>query len=79
MNNNRLWNSLPKVGGYVDRAQDRQTSGFVTGDYDGSKKQVAALLRGFGYAVIDLGNLRDGERIQQAGGPLAGREVFERG
>ena len=30
-------------------------------------------------AAIDLGNLRDGGLIQQAGGPLAGRDFFERG
>ena len=30
-------------------------------------------------AVIDLGNLRDGGLIQQAGGPLAGRDILERG
>ena len=28
---------------------------------------------------IDLGNLRDGGLIQQAGGPLAGRDLFEQG
>ena len=30
-------------------------------------------------SVIDLGNLRDGGLIQQAGGPLAGRDLLERG
>ena len=30
-------------------------------------------------AAIDLGNLRDGGLIQQAGGPLAGRDFLERG
>ena len=28
---------------------------------------------------IDLGNLRDGGLMQQAGGPLAGRDFLERG
>jgi len=29
-------------------------------------------------AVIDLGNLRDGGLIQQAGGPLAGLDILQR-
>jgi predicted dinucleotide-binding enzyme len=52
---------------------------FVSADDDGAKKQVETLLAGFGYSVIDLGNLRDGGLIQQAGGPLAGRELLEEG
>ena|SRR5258707_5370307 len=31
------------------------------------------------YSVVDLGGLRDGGLIQQAGGPLAGRDFFEKG
>ena len=52
---------------------------FISADDDGAKKQVGTLLAGFGYSVIDLGNLRDGGLIQQAGGPLAGRDFLERG
>jgi 8-hydroxy-5-deazaflavin:NADPH oxidoreductase len=52
---------------------------FVSADDAGAKQQVTTLLAGFGYSVIDLGNLRDGGLIQQAGGPLAGRELFEQG
>src|SRR6201993_5086673 len=52
---------------------------FISADDDGAKGQVAVLLAGFGYSVIDLGNLRDGGLIQQAGGPLAGRNLFEEG
>jgi len=52
---------------------------FISADDDGAKGQVEALLAGFGYSVIDLGNLRDGGLIQQAGGPLAGRNLFEEG
>jgi 8-hydroxy-5-deazaflavin:NADPH oxidoreductase len=50
---------------------------FISADDDGAKKQVETLLTGFGYSVIDLGNLRDGGLIQQAGGPLAGRNLLE--
>ena len=52
---------------------------FISADDDGAKKEVETLLAGFGYSVIDLGNLRDGGLIQQAGGPLAGRNLWEEG
>jgi predicted dinucleotide-binding enzyme len=52
---------------------------FVSADDDGAKKRVESLLKDLGYSVIDLGNLRDGGLIQQAGGPLAGRDLLERG
>jgi 8-hydroxy-5-deazaflavin:NADPH oxidoreductase len=52
---------------------------FISADDDGAKNRVESLLEGFGYAVVDLGNLRDGGLIQQAGGPLAGRDFLERG
>lgn len=52
---------------------------FLSADDEGAKKQVQALLEGFGYSAIDLGNLRDGGLMQQAGGPLAGRNLLEQG
>jgi 8-hydroxy-5-deazaflavin:NADPH oxidoreductase len=52
---------------------------FISADNDDAKKRVENLLQGFGFSVIDLGNLRDGGLIQQAGGPLAGRDFLERG
>lgn len=52
---------------------------FISGDDAEAKKEVETLLVGFGYSVVDLGNLRDGGLIQQAGGPLAGRNLLEQG
>jgi len=52
---------------------------FISADDEDAKKRVETLLEGFGYSVIDLGNLRDGGLFQQAGGPLAGRDLFEKG
>ena len=52
---------------------------FISADDDGAKKRVEIFLKELGYCVIDLGNLRDGGLIQQAGGPLAGRDLLERG
>jgi 8-hydroxy-5-deazaflavin:NADPH oxidoreductase len=52
---------------------------FISADDHAAKKRVETLLESFGYSVIDLGNLRDGGLIQQAGGPLAGRNLLEQG
>jgi 8-hydroxy-5-deazaflavin:NADPH oxidoreductase len=52
---------------------------FVSADNNEAKKRVEILLKDLGYSLIDLGNLRDGGLIQQAGGPLAGRDLWERG
>src|ERR1700751_5829912 len=52
---------------------------FISADDDSAKKRVGTVLKAIGYSVIDLGNLRDGGLIQQAGGPLAGRDFLERG
>jgi len=52
---------------------------FVSPDDAPSKKRVKIFLEELGYTVIDLGNLRDGGLIQQSGGPLAGRDLMERG
>ena len=52
---------------------------FVSGDSEEAKNRVEILLTELGYSVIDLGDLRDGGLIQQAGGPLAGRDLCERG
>jgi predicted dinucleotide-binding enzyme len=52
---------------------------FVSADDNAAKKRVELLLMELGYSVIDLGDLRFGGLIQQAGGPLAGRDLLERG
>lgn len=52
---------------------------FISADDVEAKKRVEILLKELGYSVIDLGNLRHGGLLQQAGGPLAGRDLLERG
>src|SRR5712672_4080266 len=52
---------------------------FISANDDSAKKRVQTLLEGCGYSVVDLGNLRDGGLIQQAGGPITGRDFLERG
>ena len=49
---------------------------FVSGDEEESKRVVKDLIESFGFAAIDLGGLVTGGRIQQAGGPLAGLDLF---
>ena len=49
---------------------------FVSGDDDGSKQSVQRLITELGYAPIDLGGLEEGGRLQQAGGRLAGIDLF---
>ena len=73
-------NNLPvphlKADPVVNRAR---RVAFISADDEDAKKRVQTLLEGIGYSVIDLGNLRDGGLIQQAGGPLAGRNLLEQG
>jgi 8-hydroxy-5-deazaflavin:NADPH oxidoreductase len=49
---------------------------FVSGDDDTAKSTIKALISSFGFAVIDLGGLKAGGRLQQAGGPIAGRDLL---
>ncbi len=49
---------------------------FVSGDHDEPKNVVRDFIESFGFAVVDLCGLSDGGRIQQAGGPLAGRDLY---
>jgi len=49
---------------------------FVSGDDAEPKRFVKGLIESFGFAAIDLGGLVTGGRMQQAGGPLAGLDLF---
>jgi predicted dinucleotide-binding enzyme len=49
---------------------------FVSGDDAASKQTVQHLITELGYATVDLGGLEEGGRLQQAGGPLAGRDFL---
>ena len=52
---------------------------FVSGDDGGAKGEVSGLLKGLGFAVIDLGSLREGGRAQQVGNGLAGVDLVQFG
>lgn len=49
---------------------------FISGDDVASKQTVQQLITELGYAAIDLGGLDEGGRMQQPGGPLAGRDLL---
>ena len=52
---------------------------FVSGDDGGAKGELSVLLKGFGFAVIDLGSLSEGGRAQQVGNGLAGIDLIQIG
>jgi 8-hydroxy-5-deazaflavin:NADPH oxidoreductase len=45
---------------------------FLSGDDGAAKAAVGDLFEGAGFAPVDLGDLANGGRMQQVGGPLAG-------
>jgi predicted dinucleotide-binding enzyme len=52
---------------------------FVSGDHPEPTVFIKQLIESFGFTAIDLGGLATGGRLQQAGGPLAGRDLVEFG
>src|SRR6059036_3507260 len=51
----------------------------VSGDHPEPTAFIKQLVESFGFTAIDLGDLATGGRLQQAGGPLAGRDLVEFG
>ncbi|NTF00112.1 NAD(P)-binding domain-containing protein (plasmid) [Agrobacterium tumefaciens] len=60
------------------RCYEAKRALFVSGDSEDAKAQVKQLITSFGFAVIDLGGLRAGGLLQQAGGPIAGKDILVR-
>jgi 8-hydroxy-5-deazaflavin:NADPH oxidoreductase len=52
---------------------------FVSGDHLEPIDFVKSVIESFGFAAIYLGGLATGGRLQQAGGPLAGRDIVDFG
>jgi len=52
---------------------------FVSGDHLEPIDFVKSVIESFGFAPIYLGGLATGGRLQQAGGPLAGRDIVDFG
>ena len=49
---------------------------FLSGDDAQAKSEIVALFEDAGFFVVDLGGLREGGQMQQAGGPLAGNNLI---
>jgi predicted dinucleotide-binding enzyme len=53
---------------------------FMSGDDPAAKKDVSSVLSKAGFAVVDLGSLAVGSRLQQfPGGPLPGLNLIKLG
>ena len=52
---------------------------FISGDDGRAKGEVSGLLKGLGFAVVDLGSLSEGGRAQQVGNGLAGIDLVQLG
>jgi 8-hydroxy-5-deazaflavin:NADPH oxidoreductase len=52
---------------------------FVSGDHSEPTDFVKSVIESFGFAPIYLGGLATGGRLQEAGGPLAGRDLVDFG
>jgi len=52
---------------------------FVSGDHPEPTNFVKSVIESFGFVAIYLGGLATGGRLQQAGGPLAGRDLVDFG
>jgi predicted dinucleotide-binding enzyme len=50
---------------------------FLSGDDKDAKKQLREMLEKPGFAVIDLGGLKEGGKLQQFGGALAGKNLIK--
>jgi predicted dinucleotide-binding enzyme len=59
--NTMRWNNFGTPGGRFH---------YVAGDDPGANQRVAALIESLGFAVVDLGPLRDNARLVEPGGPL---------
>ena len=56
--------------GFASLVARQRTALFLAGDDPEAKQVVARLVEEIGFAPVDTGSLREGGRLQQAGGPL---------
>jgi 8-hydroxy-5-deazaflavin:NADPH oxidoreductase len=76
----RVVKAFNTLGAGVFRSDPHQAGGqrvlFLSGDDAQAKSEVVALFEDAGFFVVDLGGLREGGRMQQAGAPLAGQNLI---
>jgi predicted dinucleotide-binding enzyme len=76
----RVVKAANTLGAGVLGSDPQQSGGqrviFLSGDDAQAKSEVTALFEDAGFFVLDLGGLREGGRMQQAGAPLAGQNLI---
>ena len=76
----RVVKTANTLGAQLLASDPRQAGGqramFLSGDDAEAKSAVRALLEDAGFFVVDLGGLREGGRMHQFGGPLAGQNLI---
>ena len=76
----RVVKAANTLGAAILGSDPRQAGGqrviFLSGDDGDAKSEIGALFEQAHYFVIDLGGLREGGRMQQVGGPLAGHNLI---
>jgi predicted dinucleotide-binding enzyme len=76
----RVVKAANTVGAAVLGSDPHQAGGqrviFLSGDDAEAKSEVVALFEDAGFSVVDLGGLREGGRMQQAGAPLSGHNLI---
>jgi len=76
----RVVKTANTLGAQLLASDPRQAGGqramFLSGDDADAKSAVRALLEDAGFFVVDLGGLREGGRMHQFGGPLAGQNLI---
>ena len=72
--NTMRWTDLGE-GGKPDADFDDRLAIYIAGDDEDAKMSVAELIDQFGFAPLDVGNLRDGGRQLQPGSPVYGESL----
>jgi 8-hydroxy-5-deazaflavin:NADPH oxidoreductase len=76
----RVVKAANTLGAAILGSDPRQAGGqrviFLSGDDGDAKSEVGALFEQAHFYVVDLGGLREGGRMQQVGGPLAGHNLI---
>ena len=72
--NTMRWTDLGE-GGTPDADFDERLAMYIAGDDEDAKMSAAELVDQFGFAPLDVGNLRDGGRQLQPGSPVYGESL----
>jgi len=71
----KAFNTAP-VAAFEPKIGAGRTVVFLSGDDTDAKRTVADIVEAVGFVTIDLGSLATGGRLQQLGGPIAGKRLI---